>query len=157
MVKYRFSYQTPIGRIGIAEERQKITNLWLPGEPGPEHVEENETPVLAEAFQQLSQYLNGERKEFTVPLAPSGTPFQMKVWDCLRTIPYGQTRSYGKVASLIGSPKAARAVGMANNRNPIAVFVPCHRVIGSNGKLVGYAGGLDLKERLLEIEKEHSG
>lgn len=104
------------------------------------------------AQKQLTQYLNGVRKEFDLPLDLQGTPFQMKVWQQLRAIPFGETRTYGELAKKIGNPKAARAVGMANNRNPIAIVVPCHRVVGSNGALVGYAGGLGLKKSLLEIE-----
>lgn len=112
-----------------------------------------ETPLLKRAGTQLLEYLAGERKEFDLPLAFEGTEFQQAVWKALLTIPYGQTRSYGQIAASIGNPRACRAVGMANNRNPIAIFVPCHRVIGANGKLVGYGSGLDIKEKLLNLEK----
>ena len=95
------------------------------------------------------------RKIFTLPLAPVGTEFQQHVWKILQTIPYGETWSYKQVAVAIGNPKASRAVGMANNKNPLAIFIPCHRVIGSNGKLVGYAGGLNIKEHLLALEQEN--
>ena len=104
------------------------------------------------AIRQLNEYLAGKRKTFTVPLHFMGTPFQLKVWDELRRIPYGETRSYGELAGRVGNLKAQRAVGMANNKNPIAILVPCHRVIGKDGSLTGYAGGLDLKRRLLELE-----
>ncbi|MFV0344415.1 MAG: methylated-DNA--[protein]-cysteine S-methyltransferase [Anaerocolumna sp.] len=112
-----------------------------------------ETPILAWAYKELMEYMNGNRQEFTVPLNPSGTPFQKKVWEVLRSIPYGETLSYKEVAEKAGNSKACRAVGMANNKNPIPIMIPCHRVIGSNGKLVGYGGGLPIKIRLLNIEK----
>ncbi|MBU3160256.1 methylated-DNA--[protein]-cysteine S-methyltransferase [Clostridium frigoris] len=115
----------------------------------------NETVLLKGANRQLQEYFSGKRKVFDLPLAPSGTEFQQKVWHALREIPYGKTNSYKDIAKNIGNIKAARAVGMANNKNPILIFIPCHRVIGSNGKLVGYAGGLDVKEKLLNIEKEN--
>lgn len=105
-----------------------------------------------EVAKQLNEYFGGKRKEFTVPIKLYGTNFQLKVWQALCDIPYGQTRSYKDVAIQIGNPKAARAVGMANNRNPIAIIVPCHRVIASDGKLGGYAAGLDVKRKLLKIE-----
>lgn len=114
---------------------------------------ENEKSKLSDVvFSQINQYLEGKRTGFDFPYQLEGTEFQKKVWDALCDIPYGQTRSYKDIAEAIGSPKAYRAVGMANNKNPIAIAVPCHRVIGSNGKLVGYAGGVDMKEHLLEME-----
>jgi methylated-DNA-[protein]-cysteine S-methyltransferase len=109
--------------------------------------------VIKQAVNELQEYFEGRRREFTVPLHPQGTDFQLRVWQVLRTIPYGKTWSYKQVATAAGNPKASRAVGMANNRNPIAIIIPCHRVIGANGRLVGYAGGLDVKEKLLEIEQ----
>ena len=99
------------------------------------------------------EYFAGARRVFTVPLAPAGTPFQRLVWDALREIPYGATATYGEIAAAVGSPKAFRAVGMANHQNPIFIAVPCHRVIGAGGKLVGYGGGLDMKEALLQMER----
>lgn len=152
-MKNMFYYRTSIGLIGIAENGRSITNLWFPGEKAPENALEKETSLLEETHGQLAGYLSGEREEFMIPLDPSGTPFQRTVWKCLLTIPYGQTRSYGEIARNIRSPLAARAVGMANNRNPIAILIPCHRVIGANGKLVGYAGGLDIKKSLLDLEE----
>lgn len=116
----------------------------------------SETPLIREAARQLYEYLDGKRKVFCVPLELEGTPFQKKVWQALTEIPYGQTRTYREIAERIGNPKAARAVGMANNRNPAAVFVPCHRVIGADGSLVGYAGGLDIKKKLLDLERMHT-
>lgn len=112
------------------------------------------TPLLKMAAEQLREYFEGERKDFNLPLSPVGTKFQLKVWKALQTIPYGETRSYRQVAEIIGNPKACRAVGMANNRNPIAIIIPCHRVIGADGNLVGYGGGLDLKQQLLDLEKQ---
>ncbi|HIR02071.1 MAG TPA: methylated-DNA--[protein]-cysteine S-methyltransferase [Candidatus Aveggerthella stercoripullorum] len=104
---------------------------------------------------ELQEYLAGKRTAFDIPLAPAGTDFQRAVWKALQNIPYGQTRSYADIAAVVGNPKATRAVGSANNRNPIAVLIPCHRVVGANGKLTGYAGGLALKQRLLDLERAH--
>lgn len=112
-----------------------------------------ETPLINSVYSQLKEYFAGQRKEFNLPLAPEGTDFQQKVWQALCRIPYGETRSYKEIAAAAGSPKGCRAVGMANNRNPIAIIIPCHRVIGADGKMVGYAGGLNIKEKLLQIEK----
>lgn len=114
------------------------------------------TPVIVSAMTQLTEYFAGTRQTFDLPLAPAGTDFQKKVWAALCTIPYGETRSYKEIALQINNPKGCRAVGMANNRNPIMLIIPCHRVIGSNGSLVGYAGGLDVKEWLLTHEKSNS-
>ena len=111
------------------------------------------TPLLRQAAAELREYFAGQRRQFTVPLAPKGTPFQQKVWKALQEIPYGETRSYKEIAIAAGNEKACRAVGMANNRNPLPIFIPCHRGVGSNGKLVGYAGGLDVKTFLLELEQ----
>ena len=108
---------------------------------------------MAETIRQLEAYFAGELESFTLPLAPHGTPFQMEVWRRLCDIPYGQTISYGEMARRIGNPKASRAVGLANGSNPIPIVIPCHRVIGSNGKLTGYGGGLPIKEKLLALER----
>lgn len=154
-MKNKFRYETSIGLIGIAEQVGAITNLWFVEEREPRDAQQKETELLAEAISQLNEYLRGKRGEFSLPLAPSGTRFMEKVWKSLQRIPYGQTRSYGEIAKEIGLPGAARAVGMANNRNPIAIFIPCHRVIGANGRLVGFLGGLDLKEDLLDLERRN--
>ncbi len=111
-----------------------------------------ETEILRKAATELREYLAGIRREFSVPLDPSGTPFQMTVWKALQMVPYGMTRTYEEVALLAGSPRGTRAVGLANNRNPLPIFIPCHRVVGKNGSLVGYGGGLQMKRRLLELE-----
>ena len=113
------------------------------------------TPLIAEVETQLEEYFNGKRKAFDIKLRPSGTEFQQVVWSKLQKIPYGKTISYKELAKMTGNPNAARAVGMANNKNPIVIIVPCHRVVGINGKLVGYAGGLDLKQELLELERNN--
>jgi methylated-DNA-[protein]-cysteine S-methyltransferase len=150
-----FYYETKLGRIGIAESDGRITHLFFNGEHFPEKVHMiNETPVLDEAGRQLREYFDGTRRDFDLPLAPAGTAFMQKVWKALQDIPYGETRSYKEIAAAAGNVKACRAVGMANNRNPISIFIPCHRVIGANGDLVGYGGGLDKKVFLLELEKK---
>lgn len=110
-------------------------------------------PVLEETVRQLTEYFLGERREFSVPLDLHGTPFQLRVWNALLAIPYGETRSYADLARTVGSPKAVRAIGRANGTNPVAIIVPCHRVIASNGTLCGYGGGLEIKRRLLELEQ----
>lgn len=114
---------------------------------------EEQFALLARACGEIQEYFRGERKRFTVPVRMQGTEFQRRVWEALRRIPYGETRTYGEIARQVGSPKGARAVGMACNRNPVMLIVPCHRVVGSDGKLVGFAGGLDMKRTLLQIEK----
>jgi methylated-DNA-[protein]-cysteine S-methyltransferase len=117
-------------------------------------LKKTETPLIQKAWAQVKEYFEGKRKQFNLPLAMRGTEFQVAVWQALQKIPYGETRSYKEIAASIGRPKAIRAVGMANNRNPISIIVPCHRVIGHDGKLVGYGGGLPLKEYLLELERK---
>lgn len=144
---------TVLGRIGIAEENGAITHLCFTDcEKLPASAREGESPLLTEAFRQLDAYLDGKLTTFSLPLAPTGTAFQMRVWKVLETIPYGEAWSYKDVATRAGNPKATRAVGMANNRNPIAIIIPCHRVIGADGTLVGYGGGLDRKIKLLALE-----
>ncbi|WP_344395746.1 methylated-DNA--[protein]-cysteine S-methyltransferase [Streptomyces vastus] len=112
----------------------------------------DDTP-FGETIDQLKAYFAGELKEFDLPLRLDGTPFQRTVWEQLRRIPYGETRSYGELADALGNPKASRAVGLANGRNPVGIIVPCHRVVGANGSLTGYGGGLDRKKRLLDFER----
>ena len=147
--------ETAIGRVGLREEDGFIVRLHLPDRS--EAVSEGpETPVIREAFEQLEAYFAGRRKTFDLPLRREGTPFMQKVWRALCDVPYGKTASYGDIAKAVGNPKACRAVGMANNRNPIAIIVPCHRIVGGNGKLVGYGGGLDMKRRLLDLERAHA-
>ncbi|BDR83877.1 methylated-DNA--[protein]-cysteine S-methyltransferase [Clostridium tetani] len=148
-----YSYQTEIGKIYIVENGTAITHLYFNECPILDNFKKKETELIKKAYNQLKEYFLGKRKEFDLPLLPKGTDFQQKVWKALREIPFGETKSYGEIAKNIGNPKALRAVGMANNKNPISIFIPCHRVIGSNGKLVGYGGGLKIKEYLLKIEK----
>lgn len=149
-----FFYETDLGMIGIAETNGKITNLYFADGDWPKDGEIFETAVLKEAARQLRNYLAGSSGGFSLPLEPAGTPFMKQVWSILCEIPCGKTVSYKQVAERIGKPKAARAVGLANNRNPIPLFIPCHRVIGSKGSLVGYRGGLERKNRLLTMEKQ---
>lgn len=113
------------------------------------------TPLLADAVRQLDEYFAGNRKIFDIPLYLEGSPFQLKVWEALQAIPYGEVVTYKDIADSIGNPKAVRAVGMANHHNPVAIIVPCHRVIGAGGKLVGYAGGLNIKQYLLDLESKN--
>lgn len=152
-MKKAFYYDTSIGTIGIAENSRSITNVFFEGTVVPKEFEIEETPLLIEASKQLREYLSGERKEFQLPIETEGTEFERSVWEALRTIPYGEVRSYGQLAEQIGRPKACRAVGRANGLNPLSIILPCHRVIGSNGKLTGYAGGLVMKQQLLELEE----
>lgn len=151
-----YFYATDIGKIGIAENGQSITDLYLPEAQIPPDIVEMETPILYDAGLQLQNYFQGKQKEFVLPLELLGTEFMRNVWNKLLTIPYGKTRSYAEVACLIGNKNACRAVGSANHRNPVPIIVPCHRVIGSDGKLVGYGGGLKIKSYLLELEKYYS-
>lgn len=146
---------SPIGRLGLGEEDGALVRLWFGGLPAG--IECKYTPLMQRGFDELDEYFRGNRRAFTVPLAPKGTPFQQSVWQALCSIPYGETRSYGQIAAQIGNPKGSRAVGMANNKNPLAIFIPCHRVVGANGKLVGYAGGLSVKEILLHTEQPLAG
>jgi methylated-DNA-[protein]-cysteine S-methyltransferase len=154
-MKYIYFYTTDIGKIGIAENGRSITDLYLPEAPIPPDIVETETRILYEAGEQLQNYFQGKRKEFELSMQLMGTEFMRNVWHSLLTIPYGETRSYAEIACLIGNKNACRAVGSANHRNPIPIIVPCHRVIGSDGKLVGYGGGLRIKSYLLELEKHY--
>lgn len=151
---YSFTYETNIGLITISESNSNICRLEFGLSTNTDaHIQE--TPLLIEANKQLNEYFSASRKTFSLPLNPSGTDFQKKVWKTLLTIPYGESRSYKDIALLIENPKAYRAIGMANNKNPISIFIPCHRVIGANGKLVGYGGGLAIKKYLLELEQNN--
>ena len=147
-----FFYDTPVGKLCIGEEDDSITRVTWSKVP-QEYIQE-ETELILNCKIQLEEYFAGNRKQFDLPLAPKGTDFQKRVWKALTDIPYGETRTYGEIAAAVGSPKAARAVGMANNKNPIGIIIPCHRVVGANGKLVGYAGGMEKKEWLLNLEQE---
>jgi methylated-DNA-[protein]-cysteine S-methyltransferase len=147
----------------VAASSQGVVRVGLPGEKEADvlqglrkctwaELEKSETALLKRAEKELTEYFEGKRREFSVPVHVWGTPFQKKVWRTLESVPYGQTRSYQEVARKAGNAKAARAVGMANNRNPVPILIPCHRVIGKDGSMVGYGGGLPMKKRLLKLE-----
>ena len=148
---------SPIGRLKlVASEEGLVAVLWEEDRPKrvrlDDLVENPAHPLLLRAEKELNEYFSGRRKSFTVPLDMRGTYFQKQVWEALLGIPFGETRTYGQLANQLGNPKATRAVGAANGRNPIAIIVPCHRVIGFSGKLTGFAGGLDAKDHLLKLE-----
>lgn len=148
---------SPVGKLKlIASEKGLAAVLWENDPPNRvrlgELTEDATHPVLLKTERQLGEYFAGKRKEFSVPLDMRGTPFQKNVWEALLSIPFGETRSYGQLAKQLGNPGAMRAVGAANGKNPISIVVPCHRVIGTNGKLTGFAGGLKTKEHLLKLE-----
>jgi methylated-DNA-[protein]-cysteine S-methyltransferase len=143
---------TPIGELRLFGDGESLTRLDLPGRHGPVGDATEDAAAFAEPIDQLGRYFAGELREFDLALAPAGGEFDLAVWDELKRIPYGQTTSYGAVAAAIGHPDSPRAVGAANGRNPIPIVVPCHRVIGAGGKLVGYGGGLETKRRLLDLE-----
>lgn len=146
-------YQSPIGAYLIGADDTNILAIDRIDET--ETIIEKETPLLLTAKQQLSEYFAGQRTVFDLPIKTEGTAFQQQVWQALKAIPYGETRSYKEIAATINNPKAVRAVGGANNKNPISIVIPCHRVIGSSGQLVGYGGGLDAKVFLLALESQN--
>jgi methylated-DNA-[protein]-cysteine S-methyltransferase len=150
-----FFYEYPVGWLGIAEEEGAITKVFFAKEKALPGFTCAETPLIKKAAAQLGEYFKGKRKVFDLPLSLKGTDFQRSAWEALLTIPYGETCCYADIAKKIGSPKACRAVGMANNRNPIVIIVPCHRVIGKDQSLTGYGGGLDVKKYLLDLENSH--
>jgi len=162
-MKNAYIYNTRLGKILIADDGESITVVSVLPENFEEDVDlastfgrdysYNKTDLIEEAAKQLKEYLEGCRKIFTVKIKPQGTEFQKRVWEVLLTIPYGETRSYKQIAMQSGNGKASRAVGMANHNNPILCIIPCHRVIGANGTLVGYTAGLSTKEKLLIMEK----
>lgn len=169
---YQYFMDSPIGRLRLVESDGFIKEISRADVPAArldsegkiiktaetfESAVTEKTEALAETEQQLREYFAGIRKSFDVLLKPDGTAFFQSVWKALLDIPYGETRTYGDIAKAVGKPKAARAVGMANHYNPIMIIIPCHRVIGANGQLVGYVGGLDVKRRLLDLEMSHAG
>lgn len=141
---------SPFGSLLIGLEGDSVVSLRLATDSLPE---ESPCPTAQAVIHQLQEYFSGTRMNFDIPLSLRGTPFQQRVWQELANIPYGQTRTYGEIAAAIGKPGAARAVGMACNRNPIWLVIPCHRVVGKNGALTGYEGGLEMKQKLLELEQ----
>jgi methylated-DNA-[protein]-cysteine S-methyltransferase len=150
-------FDSPVGELKlVASEKGLVAILWPDDNPARVRlnslIADTENPILLEAERQLRAYFAGNLKEFTLPLDPHGTAFQKRVWDALLTIPFGETRSYAQIARQIGTPTAYRAVGAANGRNPLSIVAPCHRVIGTNGALTGFAGGLATKQKLLALE-----
>jgi len=145
---------TPIGELTIVADSEFVTHVFFHGEKPKGAAQEKSTPVLRLAEKQIGEYFNGTRKTFDVPLKLVGGAFHKKVWEVMKAkLPFGTTVSYGKLAELAGNKKAARAVGSACNRNPIPIIIPCHRVVGSGGKLTGFQAGIDVKKKLLKLEK----
>ena len=154
---YHSKIETPVGKIVLCQDGSSITRLILPGDDSSFRGKEELTPLLDKAVSQLQEFFRGERKEFDLSLKPKGTDFMQQVWAQLLLISYGKTSTFGTAASVLGRPGASRAVGMANHRNPLPILIPCHRVIGSRGSLIGYRGGLQMIEYLLQLEqKQHS-
>jgi len=157
-MRYYTRYDSPLGNLLLVAENNALTGIYFADGKsragiGDDWKEQPDHPVLQTAKRQLDEYFAGRRKIFDLPLAPSGTPFQHRVWQALLAIPYGETQSYADIARRIGNPKAVRAVGAANGANPISIVVPCHRVIGADGSLTGYGGGLPRKRKLLALEQ----
>lgn len=153
---YKFM-DSPVGKLKlVASDKGLVAILWENDNPSrvrlTDLVEDANHPILGKTEQQLREYFAGKRKSFAIPLDMKGTPFQKNVWEALLAIPFGETRTYGDLAKQLGNPTASRAVGAANGRNPMSIVVPCHRVIGASGKLTGFAGGLETKAHLLELE-----
>lgn len=154
-MKNFYCYDTKIGKISICESKGKITDIIFGKPELSDEYKICETDIIKNCHNQLNEYFDKKRKTFDLPLNPKGTEFMLKVYNELLKIPYGETKCYKEIALSINNPNASRAVGMANNKNPIPIIIPCHRVIGKNGKLVGYGGGLEIKKFLLELEKEY--
>lgn len=155
-MKHYFYYDSPIGRMLLVGTQGVLEELYFPNstekkQVPPEWIEDK--AVFEEALRQLNEYFAGERQEFSLQLAPAGTPFQQQVWQELRKIPFGETACYQTIAERLGKPRACRAVGMANGKNPLPIIIPCHRIIGKNGKLTGFGGGLAVKQQLLDLER----
>lgn len=146
--------RTPIGILILSERGGAICAIDLAHESDERPADSAVTPVLEQAAQEIAEYFAGKRTEFTFPMRAQGTSFQTAVWDALLHIPFGETKTYGQIAAEVDNPKGSRAVGMACNKNPIMIAVPCHRVVGAGGALTGYAGGLSVKEKLLKLEQE---
>ncbi|MDO5096624.1 MAG: methylated-DNA--[protein]-cysteine S-methyltransferase [Peptostreptococcaceae bacterium] len=153
VANFYFTYPSPVGELFIAEDDEGICCISF-YELDILNIPKKETSLIKRTAKQLQEYFAGKRKQFDIPLSTHGTDFQQKVWHTLQQIPYGETQCYEQIAKSAGNPKACRAVGSANNKNPISILIPCHRVIGKNGKLVGYGGGLDIKEFLLNLEAQ---
>ncbi|GAA5647611.1 MULTISPECIES: methylated-DNA--[protein]-cysteine S-methyltransferase [Vibrio] len=148
-------FNSPLGRVTVQANEQGLLGVWFEThttQPKQLGARDDDFPILVRAIKQLTEYFAGERTVFSLPVAAQGTAFQQQVWQALQAIPYGETWSYQDLANYINNPKAVRAVGLANGKNPVSVIVPCHRVIGKSGKLTGYAGGLERKQSLLKLE-----
>jgi methylated-DNA-[protein]-cysteine S-methyltransferase len=152
---YRIYHDSPVGLLEITADENAVTGLYFADANGKRE-EENINNILKDCIKQLTEYFSGKRKVFGTKVNPDGTGFQKSVWNELLKIPYGETVSYGEIAERIGNPKSVRAVGLANGSNPISIIIPCHRVIGKNGSLVGYGGGIQNKRFLLELEQKYS-
>ncbi|MGW8195575.1 MAG: methylated-DNA--[protein]-cysteine S-methyltransferase [Desulforhopalus sp.] len=158
-MKHYCFYQSPIGRLLLIGSEGMLEELVFPNSAEKRSLGEDcreDAAPFQEVVDQLNEYFAGKRHQFTLELAPKGTEYQLQVWQQLREIPYGETVSYGEIAARLGNPKGCRAVGMANSRNPIPIIVPCHRVVGKDGSLTGFGGGLEVKRQLLELEKRSS-
>lgn len=156
MTKYYTTFLSPLGKMTLQCNQQGLLGAWFETQttqPDELGIFTQDNPILTRTIIQLEEYFTGSRTEFELPIAAVGTVFQTQVWKALTTIPYGVTWSYQDLANAIGNPKAVRAVGLANGKNPVSVIVPCHRVIGKSGKLTGYAGGVERKAKLLELEQ----
>jgi methylated-DNA-[protein]-cysteine S-methyltransferase len=156
-VVYYTTFESPVGPLLLAGDAKALRRVSFEGSKPlaiPQEGWKQNRDAFAEVIRQLQAYFRGDLKEFDVPLAMEGTDFQLRVWSALRKIPYGETISYARLAELIGNPKAVRAVGLANGSNPIPIIVPCHRVIGSDGSLTGFGGGLSTKKKLLALENK---
>lgn len=167
MTTFTTTVDSPVGPLLLTSDGTSLTRVLFSdgtslnekrgaAEPDPSWSTEP-CPVLERTTEQLGEYFRGVRTDFDLPLAPAGTSFQLDVWQALRSIPYAQTINYGQLATRVGNPRASRAVGLANGRNPISIVVPCHRVIGADGSLTGYGGGLDRKRTLLDLERQGAG
>jgi methylated-DNA-[protein]-cysteine S-methyltransferase len=154
---YWTTVESPVGELLLTSDGTSLTRLLFSPFVVDPAWSEDPCNVLDEAVAQLSDYFAGNRTDFDLPLEPAGTPFQLTVWRALREIPYAETINYGQLATRVGNRNASRAVGLANGRNPISIVVPCHRVIGANGSLTGYGGGLDRKRTLLDLERRTAG
>lgn len=152
-MRYCTYMDSPIGTLSLREENEALTELLFGHVVFPDTAEQ-ETPLLCRTKQELTEYFAGKRREFSIPVSLHGTAFQKACWEALLEIPFGETRSYLDIAVRISSPKACRAVGMANHHNPVSIIVPCHRVVGKNGSLTGYGGGLEAKDFLLRLEQK---
>ena len=155
-MKYFTYYPSPLGTLTLQTNDDGLTGAWFDVQttaPDDFGLQKDDHPILQQAVAEFDEYFAGKRQQFDVPTAAQGTDFQKQVWGMLKQIPFGETWSYQDLAIAIDNPKAVRAVGLANGKNPISIIVPCHRVIGKNGKLTGYAGGVDRKQKLLSLER----